>query len=99
MPRKKTSTPGQIIIAALEKKGWTQKDLANRSGISTVAINDYITGRRKGILGRQVLRISIPLGLDPYDLAMSFVGKEIDEEMNKMLAAVKSDEAEEQTEE
>lgn len=93
MARKRTSGPGELIVAALQQKGWTQAKLSQVSGITTVALNDYITGNRKGINGRQVLRIAVPLGLDPYDLAFAFVKNEIDVELKKVMKSLLTEES------
>lgn len=42
-------TFGKALAEALLKKGWTQKELAMRTGISTVTISQYVTGKRMPI--------------------------------------------------
>lgn len=42
-------TFGKTLAEALLKKGWTQKELAMRTGISTVTISQYVTGKRMPI--------------------------------------------------
>lgn len=93
MNKKKIETlpaAGRMIQDALDKKGWTQNKLAVLTGMLPPVINDYISGKRLGINPRQVIRIAIPLGLDPYKLAVKFVEHSIDVEMAKLLDNVKS---------
>lgn len=42
-------TFGKALAEAILKKGWTQKELAMRTGISTVTISQYVTGKRMPI--------------------------------------------------
>lgn len=78
-----------MIRTALEKKGWTQAKLAQIMAVETPVLNDYVIGKRSGISARQVLRIAIPLGLDPHELAHAFVDQSIDVEMKKLLDNIK----------
>lgn len=80
---------GRMIRSALEKKGWTQSKLAQLTAMPAPIINDYISGKRAGINPKQVIRIALPLGLDPYDLARAFVEHSIDVEMSKLLDKIK----------
>lgn len=85
--KKKDTLPkaGRMIQDALDKKGWSQFKLAQMIGMQPPVVNDYISGKRLGINPRQVIRIAIPLGLDPHELAISFVNHSIDIEMGKLL--------------
>lgn len=80
---------GKMIKTALEKKGWTQARLAQVMAIPAPVLNAYIVGGRTGINPKQVLRIAIPLGLDPYELARAFVDQAIDVEIGKLLDNIK----------
>lgn len=80
---------GRMIQDALDKKGWTQFKLAQMIGMQSPVLNDYISGKRLGINPRQVIRIALPLGLDPHELATSFVNHSIDIEMEKLLNTFK----------
>ena len=76
---------GRMIQDALDKKGWTQYRLAQMIGMPSPVVNDYISGKRLGINPRQIIRIALPLGIDPHELAISFATHSIDIEMEKLL--------------
>lgn len=78
-----------MIRTALEKKGWTQAKLAKIMAAEAPVLNSYVLGNTNRISARQVLRIAIPLGLDPYELAHAFVDQAIDIEMKKLLDNIK----------
>ena len=87
--KRKQWKPSEEQMEALDKKGWTQFKLAQMIGMPSPVLNDYISGKRLGINPRQVIRIALPLGLDPHELATSFVNHSIDIEMEKLLNTFK----------
>lgn len=56
-----TSLPGEIVLAMLEERGWSQAELARRAGHHRAVIHGVVTGRRN--IGRD-LGISIASAFD-----------------------------------
>jgi transcriptional regulator with XRE-family HTH domain len=57
---------GTLLRQYRHSAGWTQEELAERSGISTHAISVLESGRRRPRLS-SVARLATALGLDPAD--------------------------------
>ncbi|MCM1309643.1 MAG: helix-turn-helix domain-containing protein [Bacteroides sp.] len=57
-------TIGELISLALEEHGYTQKELANKIGVSSSRINDYIMGRSEPTL-RIARALCLTLGIAP----------------------------------
>jgi transcriptional regulator with XRE-family HTH domain len=55
-------TPSERLAAALEERGWTQDELAHRTGIARTTVNGYVNGRL-GIGRKNGRRIAGVLGL------------------------------------
>jgi phage repressor protein C with HTH and peptisase S24 domain len=58
--------PGEIIREAREKRGWSQKDLADRAGVSQVAVAKIESGAT--VHSKFLPKIAQILGLDLADL-------------------------------
>lgn len=59
---------GTMLKTARERKGLSQFELANESGVSIWTISDLETGRAKNPTLRTLSRVSRPLGIDPTSL-------------------------------
>ena len=46
-PNRPTQPPGDFIRDELEKRSWTQEDLANVLGRTTSRVNQIITGKQE----------------------------------------------------
>jgi HTH-type transcriptional regulator/antitoxin HigA len=57
-------TTAQIIQVSLEENGLSQKDLAQKIGVSPSRINDYVTGRAEPTL-RVARLLCATLGIAP----------------------------------
>lgn len=57
-------TPAQLIQLSLEEKGMSQKQLAQKIGVSPSRINDYVTGRAEPTL-RVARMLCATLGIAP----------------------------------
>ena len=60
-------TFGETLREALSKKGWTQKELAMRTGISAVTISQYVTGKCMPIKRNYDLIINALLDKQPVN--------------------------------
>ena len=60
-------TPAELIAAGLDEKGLTQKQLAEKIGISQSRVSEYISGKAEPSLktARQLCRI---LGIKPAEM-------------------------------
>ena len=57
-------TPAQVIQLSLEEQGLSQKQLAQKIGVSPSRINDYVTGRAEPTL-RVARLLCATLGIAP----------------------------------
>ncbi|MBQ9411017.1 MAG: helix-turn-helix transcriptional regulator [Bacteroidales bacterium] len=57
-------TPAKVIQLSLEEQGLSQKQLAQKIGVSPSRINDYVTGRAEPTL-RVARLICMTLGIAP----------------------------------
>ena len=57
-------SPGEILLAELKKRGWTQLDLAFVIDCKPPEINDFVKGRRP-ITAATSKRFALALGLAP----------------------------------
>lgn len=70
---RKVETAGQVfgrrLAEAREARGWKQRDLAERSGISQSTIAKTETGKRSGqVTIEEALRLAAALGVSPLHL-------------------------------
>lgn len=75
---------GEIISKRLEDRGMTQAELSRLTRISTPVINDIVQGRR-GISPKQIISLSLVLGLDAIELGRMQSDYEIMSVMNSIL--------------
>lgn len=47
-----TLHPGEVLLEYLESSGWTQRDLARRSGVTPKTISEIATGKLLYLLER-----------------------------------------------
>ena len=57
-------SPSELIALAIEEKSMSQKELAERIGVSPSRISDYVTGRAEPTL-RIAARLCTALGITP----------------------------------
>lgn len=57
-------SPGGVVRASMEAKGWTQSDLAYALGTTTASVN-YILNNKRGIGGAMARALGVALDCDP----------------------------------
>jgi len=60
-------TVGEKILASRKKHGWTQAQLAEKSGVAAISIHQYETGKRKPQI-KQLRKIAEVLEIELFDL-------------------------------
>ena len=81
--------PGEIIREAREKRGWSQKDLADRAGVSQVAVAKIESGAT--VHSKFLPKIAQILGLDLADLDHTLKGVSLPGESRPFLSEVRPD--------
>jgi transcriptional regulator with XRE-family HTH domain len=62
-------TVGRCLIPdLLDKRGWTQRKLADESGVDEAVISFYTTGRRKKMTLEVAVALADALKVNPRDL-------------------------------
>jgi phage repressor protein C with HTH and peptisase S24 domain len=81
--------PREIIREARERRGWSQKDLADRAGVSQVAIVKIESGAT--VQSKFLPRIAQLLGLDLADLDPSLKGVTLPAEGRPFVSDIRPD--------
>ena len=68
---------GECIKNARKKAGYTQKTLAQKSGLAEITIRQYETNKREPRIG-QIEKIAAALGIEPDDLYRSSIVGTVD---------------------
>ncbi len=84
----------QLLLAALEERGWSYRELADRAGVSTAAVGGHVTGQYKpraetlrkyatalGLPARHLLVLAgyLPPGRDDRPLELDALHEKLDD--------------------
>ncbi len=82
-------TFGEWLQKELEKRDWSQSDLARKSGVSASQITRLIKGER-GVRDQTLYAIAVALKLDPKKVFLVAVGKPENDKSDEWVEEVEN---------